>query len=99
MSDEMKREIAALKATDRRLAAGFALMVQRFDRLDRLIDRVGSLEGKMDSLVKSVEGLTAEVLASRSDRLLFNKSFGEHHAVLTDHELRLTRLELRAKRA
>jgi len=38
-------------------------------------------------------------LASRSDRVLLGRSFSDQQVALTDHELRLTRLELRSKQS
>jgi archaellum component FlaC len=48
---------------------------------------------KLDGLMKAVEAFTSEIIASRNERVLMNKGFFDQQSTLTDHELRLTRLE------
>jgi len=52
---------------------------------------------EFDGLKKSLEVFTSEIIASRHERTLMGKGFFDQQATLTDHELRLTRIELRGK--
>lgn len=70
------------------LAADSVQIKQQLTRLDEL-----------DGLKKCLEAFTSEILASRSERTLMGKSFTDQQATLTDHELRLTRIELRGKQS
>ncbi|PIR16105.1 MAG: hypothetical protein COV48_10720 [Elusimicrobia bacterium CG11_big_fil_rev_8_21_14_0_20_64_6] len=54
---------------------------------------------ELDGIKKCLEVFTSEILASRSERTLAGKSFLDQQATLTDHELRLTRIELRGKQS
>lgn len=90
MSTDMRQELNELKAVTRKLVGAVTTMSGRLDRVEGRLDDVGSA---MAGVMKALDNFTAEILASRSDRLLFNRSFSEQRETLHDHELRLTRLE------
>lgn len=103
MSEEMRKDIAGLKAdtaelktVTRNLAAALSGLPQFMTETSKRLDR---MEAAMGRLTGAADACMAEVLTSRRERLLRDKTFNDQQAVLTDHELRLTRLELRAERA
>ncbi len=80
-----------------KLAHNVAVAVSGLPRfMQKTTERLIQLERGMNRIVSAVDALTAESIASRSDRILFNLSFNDHRQALLDHELRLTRLERRA---
>jgi hypothetical protein len=68
------------------------------ERLVRIEAQLKKID-KIDRLMNSFDLMTSELLAMRSDRLLMGRSFSDQQAVLGDHEVRLTRLELRDKKS
>ncbi len=66
---------------------------ETFVRMEKQLTKLDELDG----LKKSLEIFTSEIIASRHARTLADKSFSDQQTMLTDHELRLTRIELRGK--
>jgi septation ring formation regulator EzrA len=68
------------------------------EAISRIEQRLTKLDTKLDVFgewMKRGDALMAEVLASRAERVLSDKSFRDQQSTLTDHELRITRLERR----
>ena len=68
---------------------------ETFVRMEKQLTKLDELDG----LKKSLEVFTSEIIASRHARTLTDKSFFDQQSMLTDHELRLTRIELRGKQS
>ena len=66
---------------------------ETFVRMEKQLTKLDELDGLKNSLAV----FTSEIIASRPARTLADKSFSDQQTMLTDHELRLTRIELRGK--
>jgi chromosome segregation ATPase len=85
----MGADLTDLRGTVRRLAVKVANHDVRFDRIDEKLKKLDVL----DQIKSSMDEMTGELRASRSERALFAQSFRDQQETLTNHELRLTRLE------
>ena len=94
MSEDMRQELNDLKRTVRVIAIAVAGHTETLSRVEKQLDKH---TGVLDVIVKRLETFTAEIIASRNERALMGKSFFDQQERLTDHELRLTRLEPRRK--
>lgn len=90
------RELRDLKTITRNTAIVVTGHTEILSRMENLLSKQG---GTLDRMEKSVEAFTAEIIASRHERTLMGKSFSDQQEMLTDHELRLTRLEPRDKQS
>lgn len=91
----LKTEVANLQESNRKIAmtvSGLAAEFTGFKIQLRKLD-------EFDVLKKGVETFMSEIITLRNERVLSGETFREQQATLTDHELRLTRLELRGKQA
>lgn len=84
-----------IENTTRSIAITVAGHTEAFVRIEKKLEKLDELDG----LKNSLEVFTSEIIASRHARTLTDKSFSDQQATLTDHELRLTRLEPRGKRS
>lgn len=91
----LKMDVAGLKTITHNLAVTVIGHTESLARIEKRLTKLDELDG----LKKSLEVFTAEIIASRHERALTGKSFSDQQATLTDHELRLTRLELRGKQS
>jgi len=91
----LKTDVGALKTITRNLAITVTGHTEALSRIERRLTKLDELDG----LKKSLEVFTSEIIASRRDRALSGKTFFDQQATLTDHELRLTRIELRDKQS
>lgn len=66
------------------------------ETLVRLEQKLTKLD-ELDGLKTCLEVFTTEIIASRHERALAGKTFNDQQAMLTNHELRLTRIELHNK--
>ena len=98
----LKTDVSALK-TDvgevKTLARNTAIIVAGLAEDSVQIKQQLTKLNELDDLKKCLEVFTSEILASRSERTLAGKGFIDQQATLTDHELRLTRIELRGKQS
>lgn len=95
-------DVSALKADLREvktLARNTAVIVAGLAEDSVQIKKQLAKLDELDGVKKCLEVFTSEILASRSERTLMGKSFTDQQATLTDHELRLTRIELRGKQS
>ena len=88
------RELGDLNRTVRSIAITVTGHTEAFSRVEKLLSKH---DGALERIEKSLEAFTAEIIASRNERALMGKSFSDQQETLTDHELRLTRLEPREK--
>jgi chromosome segregation ATPase len=65
------------------------------EALARVEIQLAKNSGTLDRIVNAIESFSAEIIAARRERTLMGKSFFDQQETLTDHELRLTRLETR----
>lgn len=91
----LKTDVAGLKTITHNLAVTVTGHTESLARIEQRLTKLDELDG----LKKSLEVFTAEIIASRHERALTGKSFSDQQATLTDHELRLTRIELRGKQS
>lgn len=91
----LKTDVSNLQASNRNIAMTVAGHTEEFKAIRMQLRKLDDLDG----LKKSVEMFTSEIIASRRERALADKSFRDQQETLSDHELRLTRLELRGKQA
>ena len=91
----LKTDVSELKTLTRNTAI---VVTGHTEALARIEQRLTKLD-ELDGLKKSLEVFTSEIIASRHERTLMGKSFSDQQATLTDHELRLTRIELRGKQS
>lgn len=91
----LKTDVSALKTITRNIAVTVAGHTGTFIRMEKQLAKLDELDG----LKSSLEVFTSEIIASRHARTLTDKSFSDQQATLTDHELRLTRIELRGKQS
>ncbi len=91
----LKSDVSVLKLTTHNIAVAVAGHKQEFDQIKQQLTKLGEFEG----IKKCLEVFTSEILASRHERTLMGKGFFDQQATLTDHELRLTRIELRGKQS
>ena len=87
--------LATVERTTHNIAVVVAGHTEAFGRIEKRLTKLDELDG----LKKSVEVFTSEIIASRHERALTGKSFFDQQATLSDHELRLTRIELRGKQS
>lgn len=90
---EVKSRLTSVEKTVRKTAIIVAGHTERFVWIEERLKKLDML----DDIKKSLEVFTAEIMASRSDRTLLGKGFFDQQVTLTDHELRLTRLERRSR--
>jgi len=89
----LKADVGVLKVTTRNTAIVVAGHTEAFVQLnERMVKR-----DELDGLKKSFDVFASEITASRHERALTDKTFSDQQATLTDHELRLTRIEPRGK--
>jgi hypothetical protein len=93
--DAVETRVAAVENTTRNIAVIVAGHAEAFVRIEKQLTKLDELDG----LKKSLEVFTSEIIASRSARTLTDKSFSDHRTMLADHELRLTRIELRSRQS
>ncbi len=91
----LKTDVNTLKTITRNIAVTVAGHTETFARMEKQLTKLDELDG----LKSSLEIFTSEIIASRHARTLTDKSFSDQQATLTDHELRLTRIELRGKQS
>lgn len=91
----LKTDVAGLKTITHNLAITVTGHTEALARIEQRLTKLDELDG----LKQSLEVFTAEIIASRHERALSGKSFSDQQAMLTDHELRLTRIELRSKQS
>jgi hypothetical protein len=98
MSDEMKRDIEKLKSeaadlrgTDKRIAIGLIRLEAKMDHVASLI--VDRVDRKLDAMTGRLDDFTGEVLASRRERALQDKTFWDLKDRLDLHQARLDNLE------
>ncbi|MEK7234730.1 MAG: hypothetical protein AAB268_13010 [Elusimicrobiota bacterium] len=91
----LKTDVAELKT----LARNTAVVVSGHTETLGLISQQLRKLNELDGIKKCLEAFTSEIIASRHERALAGKSFIDQQATLTDHELRLTRLELRGNQS
>jgi chromosome segregation ATPase len=84
--------------TTRNIAIIVARHEEKLVQIDPIAQRLDKMDGKIDGITRTLDDMSAEIRASRSDRLLMNRSFSEQQAALSDHEVRLYRLEQREKK-
>ncbi len=89
------QEIKEVKKTVRNIAITVAGHTETLFRMEKQLSKLDTL----DVIVKNLEVFTAEIIASRHERTLMGKSFFDQQETLTDHELRLTKLEPRDKQS
>ncbi|MDX6770879.1 MAG: hypothetical protein SF051_15195 [Elusimicrobiota bacterium] len=93
----MRRELDDIKATTRKMAVVLAGNAERFSRIESRLDSIDNKLETLNAVKQALESFTSEIIASRNDRLLFNRTFDDQRETLLDHELRLTRLERRGR--
>ena len=93
--DAVDARVTTVENTTRNIAIIVAGHTEAFVRIEKQLTKLDELDG----LKNSLEVFTAEIIASRHSRILTDKSFSDQQATLTDHELRLTRIELRGKQS
>lgn len=91
--NQVKQELTEVKTVVRSLVVKVNAHDERFDRIEKRLEKLDLLDG----IQRSLEVFTAEIIASRNERALMGQSFSEQRSALLDHELRLTRLERRVK--
>jgi hypothetical protein len=91
----LKTDVCSLKTITHNLAITVTGHTEALSRIEQRLTKLDELDG----LKKCLEVFTSEILASRRERTLAGKSFSDQQATLTDHELRLTRIELRSKQS
>lgn len=84
-----------LETITRTTAIVVAGHTEAFVRIEKRLTKLDELDG----IKKSLEIFTSEIIASRHERTLMGKSFSNQQVTLSDHELRLTRIELRDKQS
>lgn len=92
---ELRTDVAELRATTRRTAIEVARIG---GQMQDFATRAEMAKGFNDVLSK-LDDFADEVKASRRERALQDKSFNSLNERLGDHELRLTRIELREKQS
>jgi len=100
MPEEMRREIGELrrdmsdvKRTLRNVVAAIARHEEHFVRINEKLKKLDVL----DQIKSTMDALAGEIKSSRDERALSDKTFRDQQTPLTDHELRLFRLERNAK--
>ena len=93
--NEVKTRLTNVETTVRNIAIVVSGHTEVFVRIEKQLTKLDELDG----IKKSLELFTAEIIASRHARTLTDKGFFDQQATLTDHELRLTRIELRNKQS
>lgn len=91
----VESRLTTVETTVRNIAIVVTGHTEAFVRIEKQLTKLDELDG----LKKSLEVFTSEIIASRNARTLTDKSFSDHQSMLTDHELRLTRIELRGKQS
>lgn len=91
----VETRLDSVEKTTRNIAIVVTGHTEAFVRIENQLTKLNELDG----LKKSLEVFTSEIIASRNARTLTDKSFFDQQATLTDHELRLTRIELRSKQS
>jgi hypothetical protein len=91
----LKTDVGALKKMTHNLAVTVAGHTEHFIRIEKRLEKLDEFDG----LKNSLDVLVSEIISSRHERTLRDKSFSDQQATLTDHELRLTRIELRGKQS
>ena len=89
----VETRLGAVERTTRNLAIVVAGHTEAFVRIEKQLTKLDELDG----LKKCLETFTSEIIASRRERVLMGKGFFDQQATLTNHELRLTRIELSRK--
>ncbi|NNN04622.1 MAG: hypothetical protein HKL90_01845 [Elusimicrobia bacterium] len=89
----LRTDINDMRGTMRSLVIVVARHEERFDRIDEKLKKLDVL----DQMKGSMDALAGELASSRRERALSDISFRDHRDLLTDHELRLVRLERRDK--
>jgi hypothetical protein len=89
------RDLASLKTTVRNIAITVSGHTETLSRMEKQLSKLDIL----DVIAKQLDVSTAEIIASRNERTLMGKNFFDQQEMLTDHELRLTRLEPRDKQS
>ncbi len=93
--DGVDRRLTTVEKTTRNIAIVVAGHTEALGRIEKRLTKLDELDG----LKKSLEIFTSEIIASRHARTLTDKSFFDQQSTLSDHELRLTRIELRDKQS
>lgn len=81
--------LSSVEKTTRNLAVVVAGHTEAFVRIEKQLTKLDEL----DAIKRILENFTSEIIASRHERTLMGKGFFDQQETLTDHELRLTRLE------
>jgi len=89
----LKADVGEVKTLARNTAIIVAGLAEDTVQIKKQLAKLDELDG----VKKCLEVFTSEILASRREHALAGKGFIDQQAALTDHELRLTRLELRSK--
>jgi hypothetical protein len=109
MSDEMKhdietmkRDIGTLKADVSALRASTTKIAVEASRIGVQINDLAThaeVSKGFGDVMRSLDAFAGEAKASRDQRTLQDRSFNLLNEKLTDHELRLTRLEPRERKS
>lgn len=91
--DGVDKRFEGLEAMTRRIAVTVSRHEETFDRME---SRLVKLD-QWDNLVGMVEKTVAAAESFQDFKTVSDRSLGEHYDVLTDHELRIHRLERRDK--
>jgi hypothetical protein len=93
--EQHKADVGALKKMTYKLAV---TVTGHTETLGQIMQRLTKLD-EFDGIKNTLDAIASEILISRRERTLRDKGFSDHQATLTDHELRLTRIELRGKQS
>ena len=104
MSDEMKADVERLKAetgnlrvTLRNVAHAVARMEGAIAELTDYMKHRVATKRDLNAVITCIDDFSAEVKTSRNERVLWDKTYNELKERVDDHELRITRQELRGK--
>lgn len=100
MSDEMKQDIQKLKndmadvrATERSIVVALTRIEGKVDGIAERLVKDMVVKTQFETLINPIDNFCGIVEASRDERKILDKSFGEIRETLQDHEARLIRLE------
>lgn len=91
--DKVEGRLGKVETTLHNVVVVVSAHSERFDRLDEKLKKLDVL----DQIKSTMDALAGDLKSSRDERALSNKTFREQQATLTDHELRIFRLERNAK--
>ena len=93
--DRVDVRLTTVEKTTRSIAIVVAGHTEALGRIEKQLTKLDELDG----FKKSLEVFTSEIIASRHARTLTDKSFFDQQSTLSDHELRLTRIELKDRQS